>query len=1147
MSVKRLTLFVSVLTIIFGVIVSAAIFNDTNLSDFSSGTFYRTFYNQSGFIQLNISQGYQIGNFSSRIFDAGMNSTWNNISYFTDLCYECELPNNGQIESGNFVRPANMTNNILLLHMNEQSGNIIDSSGNSNNGSPIFFEGNEYNASGKFGASLDFEITGGVGPAEYINFSTPAQLNQLENQLTLEAWVKPESFPSDPTIIDKGTSLMSFYISSGATNALKFILDTSVGSPTTYSASTDMDVDQWYHLVATYNGSQIRLYLNGVLDNTPASRTGTVSTNNLDLIVGSGWSGSNPLGFPFDGLIDEVAIYNRSLSAQEIEEHYTRGVSRLNISVRSCDDALCLGDNYTFLNNNTSGQTMALASNRYFQYRLNLNSTDTKFTPKLYNISVQYLQTNNPPIVNLTYPRNNTNYSILQTNLNYTVIDTDLDSCWYTLNSGQTNTTLACGQNATGLVSSQGTNTWTIYANDTSGAMGQSSTSFFIDSLGPSINIIDPVNNSLLTNRTVYINYTVVDTGVGLNRCWWTNSSGAINTTIACGTNFSFVGFDGVNTVRIYANDTFGNVGSITNSYTINTLAPSVNIIRPISGSVIGNFTSIYLNFSAIDSNLQSCWYSVEEITANISLPGCQNTTFSLPGQGVFSITVYANDTTGNVGFDTNPFTVSVDAPSINPISPIDQYFSFATSQKINFVYTPIDLDLQSCSLWTNSTGIFLRNQTNSTVISGQQNSFSLNMSNSNEGNFSWAVLCNDTLGHQSMIGNQSFYIDRTRPNVTLNEPNGTYTSLSNIPISLSYIDASPVQCFYNVTFAATGNIVIGNSELASCSPTTFTLDTESSYFLWMSVNDSSGNVNITRKSFTISIPPSGGGGSSGGSSGGGGGGGGSVSVTGRATYEVGLGNIEALKIHRGESESIELPVTNKGLRFLNNCLFTASAGVSEWVSGEDVQSLSPGQSNNYVFTINVPIDAEVGDYFVTLGVDCQEVDSSFTYQIEVIGGEFELNILEAERQGTRLKVNYAIENFADQNKELDLNYKLIKNENTITEGTIDSLDLGALERIERTFEFELPKNSVGDYTLIMEASDGLDTNQKQQTVRLSSASLTGFAVSDTNLRTIAWFGIVVLLAFGAFIVIKLIRSQLALRKASGQIDRQFISIQDKY
>jgi hypothetical protein len=371
MSVKRLTLFVSVLTIIFGVIVSAAIFNDTNLSDFSSGTFYRTFYNQSGFIQLNISQGYQIGNFSSRIFDAGMNSTWNNISYFTDLCYECELPNNGQIESGNFVRPANMTNNILLLHMNEQSGNIIDSSGNSNNGSPIFFEGNEYNASGKFGASLDFEITGGVGPAEYINFSTPAQLNQLENQLTLEAWVKPESFPSDPTIIDKGTSLMSFYISSGATNALKFILDTSVGSPTTYSASTDMDVDQWYHLVATYNGSQIRLYLNGVLDNTPASRTGTVSTNNLDLIVGSGWSGSNPLGFPFDGLIDEVAIYNRSLSAQEIEEHYTRGVSRLNISVRSCDDALCLGDNYTFLNNNTSGQTMALASNRYFQYRLN--------------------------------------------------------------------------------------------------------------------------------------------------------------------------------------------------------------------------------------------------------------------------------------------------------------------------------------------------------------------------------------------------------------------------------------------------------------------------------------------------------------------------------------------------------------------------------------------------------------------------------------------------------------------------------------------------------------------------------------------------------------------------------------------------------
>ena len=76
-----------------------------------------------------------------------------------------------------------------------------------------------------------------------------------------------------------------------------------------------------------------------------------------------------------------------------------------------------------------------------------------------------------------------------------------------------------------------------------------------------------------------------------------------------------------------------------------------------------------------------------------------------------------------------------------------------------------------------------------------------------------------------------------------------------------------------------------------------------------------------------------------------------------------------------------------------------------------------------------------------------------------------------------------------------------------------------------------------------MEASDGLDINQKQQAVRLTTGGISGFAISDNNLRTIAWFGIVVLLLSGMFIVIKIIRNQLAIRKASQQVERQFITI----
>ena len=1131
---KRGVLFVSMLLLL--AFASAILIQE----DFSQGTFYGTFHNSSGFVQLNISQGFLFGNFSSRVFDATFNSTWQNISWRTELCYGCELPSNGSLETGDFVSPVNMTGNVLLTHLNEQSGNITDYSGYDNTGIATLFEGPEYNAQGKFNTSLDFE-TGSGSSGEYISFGTPSQFN-FTNQLTLEAWVNPESFSTAspsfnfPTIIDKDPAVFSLYFISASSR-----LTADLGA-SSITGSRIFSINNWYHVVLTYNGSQMRLYSNGILDGSPVSKTGNLARNNKILIVGSGWNGPTPNAFPFDGEIDEVAIYNRSLSAQEISEHYMRGALRLNLSVRSCDDGSCSGENY----NQTglaSPQNLGLISNRYFQYKADFTTENLTYSPKLYNVSVGYLATNIAPLINITFPLNNSNYRAIQAAINYTVFDTDLDSCWYSLDSGLTNNSVTCGNNITGLTSSQGNNSWRVYANDTSGTERFGATSFFVDSLAPTINIISPVNNTLLTNNTVFVNYTVFDGGVGLSSCWWTNSSGAINTSVTCGTNFSFIGQEGVNLASVYANDSLGNINGAFVTININTQAPSVTILSPVEGSVFGNLTNIPLNFSALDPGLQACWYTLTEGFLNSSLLGCLNSTFNVSSNGLYEIKVYANDTNGNVGFDTNTFTVSVDAPSITPISPINGYFGSLASQNISFVYLPTDLDLQSCSLWTNSNGSFSLNQTNYTMASGQQHFFSLNLSNVSESSYLWAVGCNDTVGHNSITGNQTFYIDRTRPVVNLNEPTGTYSSLSNIPISLTYVDASPVQCIYNITFAATGNVVVSNSELLNCASTTFTLDTESSYFFNLAVNDSAGNINITRKSFTVSIPTGGGPGSSGGGSSGGGGGGSGI-VTGVNSFSLSLGSLDTLKINRGESESIELPVTNKGLRFLNNCHFFAKGGVYNWISGEDIQSLSPGQTTKYIFNVNVPIDAEVGNYFVTLGANCVETNATFTYGIEVTGGEFEVTILNSERVGTKLRVSYVIENFGDKPKNITVNYKLLgKEDNLIIDGIIEPIEVLAGQRFEGTTEFELPKNSVGDYSLVIEATDGLDMAQKEQDVRLSRGGIAGFAISEGNLKTIGWFGLVTLLSFGVYFVLKTIRHQIALRKANEDLSRKFITI----
>jgi hypothetical protein len=74
-----------------------------------------------------------------------------------------------------------------------------------------------------------------------------------------------------------------------------------------------LNTGEWYHVAATWNGSTVRIYVNGVLDNTPASKTGYTGYDARPLYIG-GRAGADF----FDGLIHEVYLYNRALSQAEI-------------------------------------------------------------------------------------------------------------------------------------------------------------------------------------------------------------------------------------------------------------------------------------------------------------------------------------------------------------------------------------------------------------------------------------------------------------------------------------------------------------------------------------------------------------------------------------------------------------------------------------------------------------------------------------------------------------------------------------------------------------------------------------------------------------------------------------------------------------
>jgi hypothetical protein len=77
----------------------------------------------------------------------------------------------------------------------------------------------------------------------------------------------------------------------------------------------------WTHIAVTYDGATLRLYRNGAQIGSRA-QTGNIAVGNQPLRIG----GNNVSGEFFNGLIDEVRVYNRALSAAEIAADMTKPV-----------------------------------------------------------------------------------------------------------------------------------------------------------------------------------------------------------------------------------------------------------------------------------------------------------------------------------------------------------------------------------------------------------------------------------------------------------------------------------------------------------------------------------------------------------------------------------------------------------------------------------------------------------------------------------------------------------------------------------------------------------------------------------------------------------------------------------------------------
>jgi chitodextrinase len=194
---------------------------------------------------------------------------------------------------------------VAAYGFDEGTGTAIrDASGQNNNG---VASGTTW-TTGKFGNALVFN-----GASAQVTIQDAPSL-RLTTAMTLEAWVFPTTAPAGwKAIIDKNVD--GYYLMASTDNGDRpGVGGTWTDGNKNVFGPSALPVNAWTHLATTFDGTAVRLYVNGVQVASQAQTAPLAPAIATLQIGGDAYVGEN-----FAGLIDEVRIYNRALSPAEIQ------------------------------------------------------------------------------------------------------------------------------------------------------------------------------------------------------------------------------------------------------------------------------------------------------------------------------------------------------------------------------------------------------------------------------------------------------------------------------------------------------------------------------------------------------------------------------------------------------------------------------------------------------------------------------------------------------------------------------------------------------------------------------------------------------------------------------------------------------------
>ena len=252
----------------------------------------------------------------------------NGITYYYRVSAVDVGNNEGAYSQEVSVTPSEEPNLIAYWKFDEGSGTqVTDSSGNGNDG---IIYGATRVSEGKFGSCLSFD-----GSSDYI--AIPSHTTLRPANITINVWVKPDSATIDEyaSIVghpyDDEASWDHPYFSwrigrwSNTSNVQYFISD-SGGLEDSQGSADVWNRNEWQMVTLVYDGETTYGYVNGEPDGTDTTPGGNIDydASNPDVVIGM--RSVDDTGEYYGGLIDEIRIYNRALTPEEILAHYQIGL-----------------------------------------------------------------------------------------------------------------------------------------------------------------------------------------------------------------------------------------------------------------------------------------------------------------------------------------------------------------------------------------------------------------------------------------------------------------------------------------------------------------------------------------------------------------------------------------------------------------------------------------------------------------------------------------------------------------------------------------------------------------------------------------------------------------------------------------------------